>query len=331
MASIAPDAATRAFAPPQVAMATASPSLEATIGSPQDSSEHDLGLSAPMPEEAVGPLSLRLAAANGNPRAQFEIAARYTEGRGVLADQVKAAEWYARAAEGGLAPAQYRLGSLYEKGRGVSRDTDKAREWYIRAADQGNAKAMHNLAVLYAAGGVDAPDFAKATQWFKKASRLGVRDSQYNLGILYARGFGVGQDMIESYRWFTLAAQQGDADASAKRDEIAKKMSPQDLSAARLLVSTWVAEPVAEETNTVTLDPQWTGGAAVKQANAVSDELVLQAQLLLGELGFDTGPADGMSGPKTRDAVRAFQKQSGMPVTGVIDRKLIQVLGGRAI
>lgn len=310
---------------PMISSAPQAPSIDATPGQQQD-----LGLTAPMPETAVGPISLRLAAANGNPRAQFEVAARYTEGRGVLADPTKAAEWYKRAADGGLAPAQYRLGSLYEKGRGVARDADTARKWYKRAADQGNAKAMHNLAVIFAAGGVGSPDFVTATHWFKTASKLGVRDSQFNLGILYARGFGVDQDLIESYRWFSLAARQGDHDAAAKRDEVAASLSPQDLSAAELLVNTWQSEPLQEMANVVTLDPVWTD-VPVKRVSQVSEELVLQTQLLLGELGFDTGPADGMVGPKTRDAVRAFQQNAGLPVTGTIDRQLIQVLGGRSI
>lgn len=309
---------------------SAPPAIASTAPAQLEGAGQDIGLSAPLPEEAVGPMSLRMAAANGNPRAQFEIAARYTEGRGVVADPAKAAEWYRRAAEGGLAPAQYRLGSLYEKGRGIERNKDAARSWYERAAAQGNAKAMHNLAVLYAEGGAGSAEFEKATKWFKRASQLGVRDSQFNLGILYARGFGVDRDMIESYRWFALAALQGDNDAGAKRDEIAKLLAPQDLEAAKLLVSTWQADPLKDAANTVPVDAAWTDAPA-KVSSLAPQELVLEAQLLLGELGYDAGPADGVVGPKTRDAVKSFQRSVGLPETGSIDSKLIRALGGRSI
>ena len=75
----------------------------------------------------LGPLSLRHAAAKGDAKAQFEVAARYAEGKGIPRDFGQAATWYQRAAAQGLAPAQYRLGALYERGLGVSTDPARAR------------------------------------------------------------------------------------------------------------------------------------------------------------------------------------------------------------
>ena len=103
----------------------------------------------------------------------------------------------------------------------------------LAAADKGNAKAMHNLAVLYAEGIDGKPDYQTAAQWFRKAADHGVTDSQYNLGILYARGIGVEQNLAESYKWFALAAKQGDDDAAKKRDEVAARLDPQSLAAAK--------------------------------------------------------------------------------------------------
>ncbi|HEX2256829.1 MAG TPA: hypothetical protein VHG92_09055, partial [Afifellaceae bacterium] len=157
------------------------------------------------PPEAIGPEQLRRAAAEGDPAAQFEVAARYAEGRGVSQDMETAAEWYRRAADGGLAPAQYRLGSIHEKGIGVSKDAEAAMEWYRRAAEAGNAKAMHNLAVLYAEGIAGSSDLESAAQWFRRAAEHGVRDSQFNIGVLHARGLGVPHDLIEAYKWFAVA------------------------------------------------------------------------------------------------------------------------------
>jgi localization factor PodJL len=191
---------------------------------------------APSPAElailAGIPPTLRDAVAAGAPAAQYELALRLFEGRGLPKDQSAAARWFERAATAGLAPAQYRLGSMLEKGIGVAPDRAAAKSWYLKAAGAGNARAAHNLAVMDAEPAADEPDYVEAAKWFRKAGELGVRDSQYNLAILYARGLGVGQDLRQSWMWFSLAAQQGDADAAKKRDEVAAKMDPVSLAEA---------------------------------------------------------------------------------------------------
>jgi localization factor PodJL len=183
-----------------------------------------------IPPEISQPL--REAVAAGAPGAEYELALRLFEGRGVAKDQQAAALWLERAAALGLAPAQYRLAALYEKGIGVARDPLAAKRWYLKAAEAGNARAAHNLAVMNAEPDGDKPDYVEAAKWFRMAGELGVRDSQYNLAILYARGAGVEQDLRQSWIWFSLAAQQGDPDAAKKREEVAAKMDPASLAAA---------------------------------------------------------------------------------------------------
>ncbi len=174
--------------------------------------------------------SLHDAVAAGAPAAQYELALRLFEGRGLPKDQTAAARWFERAASSGLAPAQYRLASMLEKGVGVPPDRTAAKGWYLKAAEAGNVRAAHNLAVMDAEPVGDEPDYVEAAKWFRKAGEFGVRDSQYNLAILYARGLGVGQDLRQSWVWFSLAAQQGDEDAARKRDEVAAKMDPVSLA-----------------------------------------------------------------------------------------------------
>jgi len=195
--------------------------------------------------------ALRVAAANGDASAEYEVGIRFAEGRTVTQNFEEAARWLDRAARAGIVPAQFRLGSLYEKGLGVKKDIETARKLYIVAAEKGHAKAMHNLAVLYAEGLEGKPDYKNAAQWFSRAANHGVADSQYNLGILYARGIGVEQNLAESYKWFTLAAGQGDQDAAKKRDDVAGKLDAQALMAARLAAQTWTAAPQPEEATTV--------------------------------------------------------------------------------
>lgn len=42
-------------------------------------------------------------------------------------------------------------------------------------------------------------------------------------------------------------------------------------------------------------------------------------QTMLGDAGFDCGPADGIFGPKTESAVKALQAYAGLPLTGIVD------------
>jgi localization factor PodJL len=192
--------------------------------------------------DAIGGPALRSAALKGDATAAYEVGVRFAEGKGVPQSYDEAAKWYDRAAQAGVVPAMFRLGTLYEKGLSVKKDLDTARRYYMQAADRGNAKAMHNLAVLEADGGTKGANYKSASQWFRKAAERGVADSQFNLGILYARGIGVDQNLAESFKWFSLAAAQGDADSGRKRDDIAKRLDPQSLAAARLAVQTFVPE-----------------------------------------------------------------------------------------
>ena len=221
----------------------------------------------PLPA-AIGSQVLREAALAGDAAAQFEIATRYAEGRGVPQSLSEALRWYERAAQQGSIPAAYRIGSLYEKGQGVTRDLAKARSYYTRAAEAGNAKAIHNLAVLCAEGIDGKPDYRQAGQFFRRAADHGLRDSQYNLGILYARGLGVEQNMAESFKWFALAASQGDTEAQKKRDDVAGRLDAQTLLAARLAVQTWAPQPLDPEANEVRPSADWDRAAGAQGKKA---------------------------------------------------------------
>jgi localization factor PodJL len=219
--------------------------------------------------DAIGGPALRSAAIKGDPAAAYEVGVRFAEGKGVATNLDEAAKWYGRAAQAGVVPAMFRLGTFYEKGLSVKRDVDMARRYYVQAAERGNAKAMHNLAVLDADGGGKGADYKSAAQWFRKAGDRGVTDSQVNLGILYARGIGVEQNLAESFKWFSLAAAQGDADAGHKRDDIAKRLDPQSLAAAKLAIQTFTAEPQPSDAVNVPTPPGgWDGATAQPQPAA---------------------------------------------------------------
>ncbi|MGB6119513.1 MAG: peptidoglycan-binding protein [Mesorhizobium sp.] len=287
-------------------------------------------VSAPVAEvldvpASVGPVVLREAASSGDPKAMFEIASRYAEGRGVAQDLAAAAKWYEHAADSGLAPAQYRIGNFYEKGTGVERDIAKAKTWYQMAADQGNASAMHNLAVLYAMGADGTADNESAGRWFVKAADLGVRDSQFNLGILAAKGIGMPENLEESYKWFALVAKAGDKDAASKRDEIAKALRPEQLERARGAAELWRPKEVIPEANEVNVPDGWIDGGG-STASIDMKQAIRTAQLILNKNGYDAGGADGVMGAKTRSALASFQKDNGLKQTGDINEEVVNAL-----
>ena len=201
--------------------------------------------------------ALRLQAEAGNIRAEYELGSRYIDGRGIAPDMKLAVQWLEKAAANGFAPAQYRLGSLYRDGKGIRNDVKLAYAWFKRAAEQGNARAMHNLAVVLAEGSNGTPDYAAAAEWFRKGAEYGIKDSQFNVAILYARGLGTQQDLVQSYKWFCAAADLGDEDAAKKRDEVAAKLTPDQLAEAKAAAQAYRPKPLDPLVNDLQLvNPQ---------------------------------------------------------------------------
>ncbi len=54
--------------------------------------------------------------------------------------------------------------------------------------------------------------------------------------------------------------------------------------------------------------------------------LVYDVQVKLRDLGYYDGPRDGLTGPRTREAARAFRYDSGLLVNGIIDEALLAAL-----
>jgi localization factor PodJL len=282
-----------------------------------------------LPPDTVGPLKLRQAAADGDARAQFEIAAIYTEGRAVPEDLKAAAVWYERAASQGFAPAQYRLGNLYEAGKGVDKDLTQARIWYQQAAEAGNRMAMHNLAALYASGGLGTQQFDSAAKWFEEAANRGMKDSQFNLGMLYARGLGVKQDLGASFKWFALAASRGDSDAAKARDDIAKSLDAATVQRLNDEVAAWRPATIDLAANFAPIGtwvPNFDPGTTITKV-----EVVKGVQQVLARLGYDVGTPDGLAGPKTAEAIKSFERGTGMNETGTISPRLLAVLGSQPV
>ncbi|MDX1434535.1 MAG: peptidoglycan-binding domain-containing protein, partial [Gammaproteobacteria bacterium] len=66
---------------------------------------------------------------------------------------------------------------------------------------------------------------------------------------------------------------------------------------------------------------------------AVSRDTLAEIQSMLGELGYQPGPADGVMGERTRQAIRRYQGSAGLAVDGAPSIELrdsLRVATGRA-
>ncbi len=70
--------------------------------------------------------------------------------------------------------------------------------------------------------------------------------------------------------------------------------------------------------------PSQTSAPGAKSGNVRMS--MKQAQQRLNELGFDVGTPDGAAGPRTQNALRSFQQDQGLPVTGRLDQATMRQL-----
>ena len=59
----------------------------------------------------------------------------------------------------------------------------------------------------------------------------------------------------------------------------------------------------------------------------VSKDEIRQIQEALNQKGFKAGPADGVLGPETKNALKEFQQKQGFNATGELDNQTMSALG----
>jgi Sel1 repeat len=159
----------------------------------------------------------------------------------------KAVQVWRALAEQGVPMAQYRLGDMYAEGKGVEQNDKTAMQWYQRAADHGIADAQYNVGASYAAGLGVAQSDADAVKWFRRAADQGMAFAQLNLGLMYASGRGVAQDNVEAMTWlqialFVLPPGGARSDAARAMQDVADKMTPEQLRQAGASAKRWKAK-----------------------------------------------------------------------------------------
>jgi uncharacterized protein len=71
-------------------------------------------------------------------------------------------------------------------------------------------------------------------------SQTGAPDALFELGMLYATGRDVAADLVVAHKWFNLAAARGNQSALARRIELAREMSADQIAEAQKLAREWL-------------------------------------------------------------------------------------------
>ncbi|HEX2889528.1 SEL1-like repeat protein [Vineibacter terrae] len=334
----APDGKPETVAPPLAGPRAAGPPLPPST--------------APITEEALDLVKRRANA--GETEAMEELARRYLEGAGVKVNATEGAGWLQRAADRGAPGAMYNIAVMYERGIIFTRSTAKALEWYTKAATAGVPMAMHNLALMYRDGSGVPADPKRAVELLQAAARSGMSASMYALGVMYDEGsYGVQQDLAQAVVWYAMALQFQRANPATQNSELAARaqqkvsslqliMPAADLKRAqtmgeaefRLIVDTIRTGPKVPSA-ALAPPPQAGDTAAPSTATPAAanppdaKEQLIEVQKLLSTLRLYNGKPDGLMGPGTRNAIKAFQRSANLPETGEPSQALIEALRQR--
>ena len=115
---------------------------------------------------------------------------------------------------------------------------EEAMKELLPAARSGNADAEELIGIMYAMGlGVQKDDF-RAFDWYLRSSMKGHPGAQSGVGWYYETGRGMpAPDLVRAYTWYVLSAIGGDPDAAISQEEVIKKMTPEEIKQAHVLIN----------------------------------------------------------------------------------------------
>lgn len=256
---------------------------------------------------AAAVAALWLAAAPAARAGYAEGVAAYGAGRHDVA-----AREFLGAAQAGDAESAYMLGRLYAMGSGVAQDWVQAWIWHDRAARQGHELAAASRESLEA---IMAPDQMARLRAAPSPTAVAERPPSvqaYDTGAYdpVTPGPAAPQVPVGGERQAVFVPREG--------------------------VVASVPAPTMPPTVPPTTPP--TGPPAMLSANGATFEGMLSAtgglpeqtrlvQRRLNREGYWAGPVDGRAGPLTRQAIRQYQRDQGLAVTGRISPDLVARLG----
>jgi hypothetical protein len=171
---------------------------------------------------------------SGNASSYLQLARNYDEGlQGTPVNKSLAIKYYELAAKNGIPAAQMNVASLYYRGDGVPQDYHKAWEIYNNLVINGVKSAEIALAAMYADGLGVSQNYDIAFHLFRGAAGRGDYFAQTWLGMMYWHGQGVKQNKVVAYGWLQCAERGGDPTASGNLDVLASQMTSEEIARAK--------------------------------------------------------------------------------------------------
>lgn len=122
--------------------------------------------------------------------------------------------------------------------------------------------------------------------------------------------------------------------AQARAENVRAALLERGVDPSRIRVVAPVAEPAGKEGVPTQLSlsaelpaPPEPAQARAQPPRPVGKETLREAQRKLNDAGFDAGPIDGLSGPRTESALRNYQKSKRLEPTGRLDAPTRAALG----
>ena len=150
-------------------------------------------------------------------------------------------------------------------------------------------------------------------QW-TAAAHAGDSRAMLALGRLHRIGLGAPRDPVQALKWLRLAADHGEGSAAAEIDALLGIMTPEERAEGERLAREMLS-PAGRDTGSAATP---TGSANVQAAVPPPRAAILESQVLLGELGYASGPANGVWNSRTAEAYGAFLRDAGLPLTDVL-------------
>jgi TPR repeat protein len=179
----------------------------------------------------------------GDAKASYRLAEMLAVGHGVPKDDIEAERLFVKAAEGGHVEAIAALGvrRLIHFGAGFTDNPDDALRLLELAATQNEPHAMYYLGMFYVEYGrrVGRLDLARGLDLYRRCSETTLDvDCLFAYATGLDNGLGTTRDPVRAYAMYTLAGANGKMKkAPARRDEIGKTLSSEDMVRANVIAT----------------------------------------------------------------------------------------------
>lgn len=115
---------------------------------------------------------------------------------------------------------------------------EEAMSAFLPLARAGNADAEEFIGVMYALGLGVEKDAERAFEWYLRSAMKGHPGAQSGVGWYYELGLGMpAPDLVRAYMWYGLSTIGGDPDAAISIEEVAKKMTIEEINRANVLIN----------------------------------------------------------------------------------------------